>query len=866
MGNIRLFLLSALFLLAAFPLFSRDITVIVIDADLDYPLEGAVIRTRDGVEYICDENGRAVLEIPENRQLILNAFYPGYETGAITIPVTGDTFTIQMHLSGILHGSELVIEASMPNVSETRPGRSIAVTEREISQTGEIGIVEDVMNTIKLLPGVNYSGMFNAQPSIRGGYPGDMSASMDGFTINNPYFWAGGVSIFDPRMVQSAQLSHGVFSSRFGHTISGLLEITTRRPPPTQTLFELGINTSAANFSLSLPFQKGGLIIMGRITYYDPLILLAQGLSDSITFLSAVNYINQAPYIRTATVSGNYRFTDSLELSGTLFWGMDGVGVNYENETRTSVLNSDSVIKMDFANYQGFLTSSLSWNPRTDMLLKFMIGLGYEDTETEGGMTTDIKAKTVVGSYSESADLFSEGKYNFLNYSLINQSDFYFNTQLRTDFDWEITPRILLSAGVQEILNWKEASGDQEVINEVRFSNLPPLQQIAIKSLFPLLNDIWDDENLRVGIPVHYSPDTGNFFLSTSLYALAEYNNDNKLKIELGLRMDHFHLAGNNFSISSDPVLNPRLNIEYNVLRGSGILQSLDLSVGTGLFSTIDSNVYDAEAKFGIEKLEPNRSLTSVLGIRFEFADSLSLNIEGYYKYIFNRMYISMPLTINDMGLEIRPQFDGIGHSWGVDLMLHKVQSRFWDGWISYSFNWTKYNDPGGITGGRGISGGNRGNDWYYPYYHRFHNVNIVANYRPVQFINIYLRFGIASGTQISRRTGNAPISYPVLIYDKDNPAASKFIEKFYWPSVYDDSYRTTPSLPLDLKVSFFGSNPSGRTRWEIYIAVENILAFVSAQGNTSFNQYTGQVDTGSASASYEIPIPIPSFGFKISY
>jgi hypothetical protein len=71
----------------------------------------------------------------------------------------------------------------------------------------------------------------------------------------------------------------------------------------------------------------------------------------------------------------------------------------------------------------------------------------------------------------------------------------------------------------------------------------------------------------------------------------------------------------------------------------------------------------------------------------------------------------------------------------------------------------------------------------------------------------------------------------------------------------------------MDIKFSILGSSNKGKTRYELYVAVENVLALVyNAEGNTSFNSYTGEVDTGSMSAAYEMPIPIPSFGFKINY
>jgi hypothetical protein len=314
--------------------------------------------------------------------------------------------------------------------------------------------------------------------------------------------------------------------------------------------------------------------------------------------------------------------------------------------------------------------------------------------------------------------------------------------------------------------------------------------------------------------------------------------------------------------------LNPRLNLDFNLLKNYGFVKSLDLSAGTGLFSAMNTNVFVAEKQFDIEEMKPNRSWTSVLGTKLELPESLSFNIEGYYKHIWDRLYV--PIYLEPGSYYAKPYFNGEGRVWGIDLMLQKAQSRYWDGWLSYSYNWARYRDPeveqDGKRPGMGISGGTRGDDWYFPSYHRFHNLNLVLNIKPVPRINIYTRFGIASGVQILRRTGKSPESYPIYIYDPDSND-SKFIELYRWPSERDENKRTTPSLPLDIKFSILGNNKTGKSQYELYVAVENALSLLySAQGNTSYNQYTGKEDKGNTTASYEIPIPIPSFGFKISY
>ena len=855
-------------------LFARDVKITVQDAELQIPLEGAMIRSWDGVDYFCDKNGNSVINIPDERQVVIRASYPGYETARLVITVTGSEFIIDLRLSGIMESRELVIEASRPGASETRTGRSVAVGAKEIAQTAEIGIIEDVMSTVKLLPGVGYVGLFDAQPSIRGGEPGDMSASLDGFYISNPYHWGGGFSIFDPRMVQSAQLSHGVFSSRYGHTISGLLEITSRAPSPDEIQFELGINTSAANFNISLPLAgKGGILFMGRVTYYDPVIAIAKELSKKIEELEIINSVRTAPYIRSGTITGNYRFLENLELTATGFWGMDGVGVTYESLSYTPSLKSSTSAEFDYTNYQGFLTTTFSWNPQNNMLLKFSAGTGYVDAVVDGKMFFNIFDKefseAFKNDYSD-LSLVAPNRYQYYNDIIVEESDLLFNVQGRVDYDWELTDGLLVAAGVQEMFSMYNISGSQMLSAETHFKNLDSKDQNWIKALLffngiSYVSPVYND--LRIEFPIEYSPDVKNKLFATSFYTLTEYNTlDNRLKTELGLRIDHFYLIGKNgFSVQTDPTMNPRLNIDFNILKNRNIIKSFDLTAGTGIFSSVNNIFSVAEEKYNITKAKPSRSWTSVFGTRLEFPESLYFNIEGYYKYVYDRTYIPVAFGIDD--LNINPQFDGEGKVWGIDLMLQKVQSRYWDGWLSYSFSWAKYHDPGGRYNTMGISGGNRGDDWYFPSYHRFHNINLVFNFRPINRINIYTRFGFASGVQVSRRIGDGPISYPVFVLNNEAVDNSYFIEKYYWPAVTDENNRTTPSLPMDIKFSIYGNNNTGKTRYELYVAVENMLALLySAQGNTSFNSYTGEIDNGSNSASYEIPIPIPSFGFKISY
>jgi hypothetical protein len=848
-------------------LFAREISVYVEDTDLGIPLEGALIRSWDGEEYVCDEEGRALVDVPDDRQVVLHGSYPGYENGRLTIGIEENDFTLGLHLAGILESRELIFEMSRPGVNETRTGRSVALSEKNIEKVAEIGIIEDVMTAVKLLPGVGYANTFNAQPSIRGGHPGDLSATLDGFYIEQPYFWGGAFSIFDPRMVKSAQLSHGVFSTRYGHTISGLLDVTSQRPSPTDVELELGISTSVTNMALSIPlFGKGGIMLMGKVTYYDPVVMAAKGLADHIEELEIVNAVSTTPYIRTGTLTADYRVNQDLSLDFTGFFGADGAGALYENESEQQGYTSKSDMEFDWRSYQLFLIGALTWNPRPDMIFRVSTGWGRNQEDLLGDMVYNVRVPFSDQFKAKYGHLFSGSPflgdfYSFDTGTKIESTSTTTNLQGRIDYDWDLGKGFIFALGVQGLYNqWLQDGSINSRSEEESQSFLDRIAAYMAALGRPFDPSSYNIIGDYVNYPSVFSFVTENSAFASSAYALTEYETPNgRFGAELGLRLDHFYFTGKDFSLNSKPVLNPRLNLDFVALKNKGFVESLSLTAGTGLFSSTSDVISLLEGSGGDIELRPNLSVSTVAGLKFEFPEGLSLNIEGYYKHVFDRTYVTSsyaPDNITTMNREYH--FDGQGRIWGFDLMLQKLESRYWDGWISYSFNHAMYRESRYVNNdGTGPASGN----WYYPNFHRFHVINLVLNIRPLRQFNISTRLGFVSGVPLSVIDG-IPQSYSVQILE-----TGQIIEKWKRPSRRDNDNRTTWSLPLDLKFSLYRFNRKGKVISEIYLAVENVLALVyQAKGNGTFNGYTGQEDRGNDTASYEIPVPIPSFGFKWSY
>jgi hypothetical protein len=700
---------------AVLPLGARDVSVTILDGELGIPLEGAEIRSYDGTDYLGDSEGRVVLTVPDDQPVLIRGSYPGYSSERLTIDLEHDEFVLELSLTGILEARELVLEESREREVE-EPEVHVMVPEKEeveIQPTEEPEIVEVEMPPIAPSPELDYP----EPPIIRGGQSGDLMAVMDGFYIENPYHWDGGFSIFDPRMVQSARPSHGVFSARYGHTMSGILDLSVKKPAPQALEFDLGLSSSVADASLSFPLNsRGGVMITGRLTYYDPVVLAAQGISLGLGLEGRpVQAISTTPYIRNAALRSSYRFTDKLELGLTGFFGADGVAVDAERRT----------------NYQGFGFADLSYTLRDDMVLKAGLGAGFLRLERNGDMVgLDLDDRTTV--------------------------------QARLDFDWDLGRGFLVSLGLEE-------------------------------SYARLKAEIAPPQNYRNG-EIHS--------LASSVYLLGEYGDPERfLGAELGLRLDHVFFTGDAFFANSLPVLSPRLNFDFNLLKNRGPFDSLTLSLGVGLFSSTTElpDTLWKPASSGDSLVKPSRALTGMGGLGIEFSGGIGLDVEAYYKYVFDRTYVFSDLT----GRKVLD--DGQGHVWGLDLTLQKAEGRYIDTWIAYSFNQTRYREPGLPEGSSPIINAVSG-DWYSPPLHRSHELNLVLNIKPTEAFTIATRLGV---------TGPEPVS-----------------------------------IPLDIRFSFFYHKPPGKVREEFYVAVENLLAlFYTVDG-----------------APYNIPIPIPSFGFRWSY
>ena len=849
---------AALAAWAAALLGAAGLEVRVQDRELELPLEGVILQislsgpTLPGGMTIKGEtgaDGSAVLEIPDEfARGVLGAQFPGYETARLPVRPGASEILVEMNISGVIEGKELVVERKAPGVADEESGVSVAMDKRDMETTANIGLVEDVMNSIKTLPGVTYAGGWNAQPSIRGGYPSQMGTVLDGVYIIAPFHWGGAFSIFNPNMVESAKMSHGIFSARYGRAMSGLLEVTTINPKSEAFRFDVINSTTSLEAFAQIPLgKKAGLFTGGKITYMETLAFLNDEILKSEPKLGET--IPTMPFIRDMYAKLWFTPEPELSFSFNAFFGSDGIGTFFDGTTD----GIRTVSSFDWLNLMGFAAAHARWMPGDRTAIKALAA--YNNNTMNFSFDNAISGtRAYSGSFLDAFDT----TYDADDDGLIRGSSEYAmdgidlkvdsvqtiqQLQGKLETDILISGSHIVSFGADEVFQF--FTSDQDV------NGMTVIGEAPNQTYYPVNSSL----NLE-----------GNRVLNTSAFALWSFGNENStIRGEAGIRGDHFYLWNKNFDINTWPVANPRASAEWTPIRGEGMLEALTFSAGTGFFSMVPLDSLAADEQFEIEsfKIGPDRSWFQIIGAQADLADDWTFRIEGYYKQYFNRLYFTNRYIYNEAGepetLTYDIHTDGKGFSAGFDLMLQKKNGRHFDGYLSWSYVVTKYYNPASPQEEGDTSAyGEPLEEWFYPSFHRFHSLNLIANWKPVSGLTLTAKASLATG---------APRSKPGDITATGIEYNGAIIERYTRSETYDEGLRNGISCPVDFRISYASYKPGSKIRTEIYFALEDVFVnLYKAKGNTSFDPYTGKEIENSDSADYNIGIPTPSIGYKLSY
>ncbi len=811
--------------------------VYVADRDLGVPLEGVRILVQEtGEEFITDAKGEAVLAIPADvTRTVIFTELPGYAPKKTLIRDFTQTTIILMLMEGVLEGEELVIEEKAIGKSDEKVGVSTLVEKEMIQSAGKMGIIEDVMSAVSVLPGVIYNGGFGSYFSVRGSDPDGLTAIMDGFVVRYPYHWGGGYSIFNPNMVESVKFSAGVFSPRYGQASSGILEIST--VDPTDGLrYSIVNSTSTFEVFMQSPFgkdEKGGFFAGTRLTNYDLTFQLVRStLEDEGTTFSRI------PYIYDGYMKVFYQPAETVEWYLNSFWGNDGIGVKTIDPDSDTSKEVTTDFDFTWENTDFFMNSGIKLLAGDRLFIHLLGGYEYWLARADGSFT-DYGNQAYSEEYK---NLYAPGSDSYY----VNTESAFVNDiilrsyQLRGDTDYTIGDYLILQNGLGATLD----DTDYEVRGtyySIDFDGRVPVYRRKTYDPQPVSKKI-----------------INSFVYSNLQWEIIP----GELTADIGCRIDHSYFSGDGFTVNTYPVPGPRINLRYTRKNEKSFFKENTWSIGAGLFSKTPFETLTLNKEMDIDDYDiaVPKTVMSILGWETKMPLGYRFKIETYYKHVFDRFYYNTSYDESTGREDILIHNDGTGNILGFDLLLDRRTSRYFDGMLSYSFNYARYKDPenDGITDDDNIRG-----RWYYPDFHRFHTLNLLLNIKPYSWMTFTTKAGFATGVPRKKYGEREMFNAEIENSDGSTSSAELYTRRAY----YSDTLRTWISIPLDLKLSVHNYYKKSRIQWESYIAAEDVLSpllkKISPENQITTNQYTGEEKMEPSS---DFSFLMITLGSKISY
>lgn len=817
-----------------YPIFSLELSILVVDKDLELPLEGVEItKLETGECFYTDNNGRSKILFPKEKDaLLLEVGLIGYQKKVTRVTENSKDIVIELLMDGVIKGNELIVEAEAIGISDDKVGVSTVIDREIIKSSAKIGIVEDVMTAVKILPGVIHSGTMGSKVSVRGGDPTGLTTVIDGFVLKYPYHFDGMFTILNPNIVESIKFSPGIFSVKDGQATSGLLEVNTIEPNDgfkINTIFSTIMTETFIQFPIGKE-KKGGILSGVRVTN---LTLAVEANEKKAEFdknevmKKQMSALAIPPYMNDFYLKAYYNLSERFKLSINTMLARDGVkmkdyGLNMEKYKDEEIKPSSN---NNFLNDDFFINGKINMLLTDNLLID--LGLSYEIWDKS------IKSQQIRDHFREDIDNSEVLLLDSSTEMLVKKKAL----QGRADLNWNLNNRVLMQGGV--------GYTSDKVLSKLKGSRW----DYTADESPTLIKTYFDFDSTDGSINQHQSFIYGA--VDTSLIK-------NYLNMEAGVRVDHLYITGkDDYSLNTYPEVAPRINLTFYPKIKNRVLLKNSFSIGAGLFNKIPEGLENLTKELDLANFECRQEKTfmSVMGWETKLPSRFNFKIEGYYKYLYNRFYLNQNTDEHNITTPIL-NFNGYGRVFGGDLILERKNSRYIDGVLTYTFVHARYNDPnssGDINLTRVY-----GED-YWPDFHRFHTLNLLLNIKPKPGFSVITKLGYASGTPDLESGEEQNITSTVT----DASGEEREITEIKRSYQYSDTLRSHFQIPLDVKLLWSNAAGDSKVQWYFYFAVQNILGPAISNYQASQDNKRGIVR---AYPDNELNMFIPSIGFSLSY
>ena len=251
------------------------VTGFVLQEENDLPLPGATVALTQEETVLAgdvtDTTGYYRIEAPRPGTYVLQVAYLGFASAAMPIEIADDSLRRDFRLARTLLDPGLRVEVSAPRI-QLPSDVAVSVTQVSAERVRTLaGGGEDVLQALRVFPGVQTSGDHSTQLYIRGGTPDQNLILIDDIEVFSPYQLSGMGSLLNPELVRDVELFAGTMPVEYGDRLSSALVVTTRDGRTDGRVHgRLNSTLMTINGTLegSTGFWDGSWIASGRKTYF----------------------------------------------------------------------------------------------------------------------------------------------------------------------------------------------------------------------------------------------------------------------------------------------------------------------------------------------------------------------------------------------------------------------------------------------------------------------------------------------------------------------------------------------------------------------------------------------------------------------
>jgi TonB family protein len=626
---------------------------IVVDRFKKQPIAGVKIAVKDlQVETVTDENGAFAFT-----DLPVGT-HPVELSGTGLVTTTTDEEITAKHKRTVKYYAEPREEGVDDEqiVKATRIKKETASVSIRTEEARKVpGTSGDTLKVVQNLPGVGRSSFGSGQLIVWGSAPNETRVFLDGVAIAALYHGGGLRSTINSDLIKSIELLPGAFGAEYGLGIGGLVKAETRALPRDGTHGYVALDVIDASALISTALSsRARIAIAGRRSHLGSVLaqLTSQDVGDFVPI----------PQYYDGQILAQIDLGKDEQLEIAALGSDDQLTRAIDATDPAEVRRQDSHDRY----YRGFARYTRILDDGSSVFV--VPSVGWD------GNTT----RAAFGAVPTTLDVAS------------------WRYALRAGYRRKLDPHITLSVGL-------DGSGLRSKLSRLGSVNLPPREGDVTVFGQPPGDQVNAD---------HWTAS----IVSVAPYAFAELSLG-PLAVTPGLRIDPYLIDGSRLTpiVGNTPALGyrrmsiaiePRLSATYQATR------ELQLRAGGGIYDQ-PPDPTDVSAVFGNPTLGPIRAYHASAGIAYRITGTFSAELVGFYKYIdqlASRSELATPPLATALIQE------GVGRSFGGQLLLRQELSHGLFGWFTYSMIRSERKD-------------HPDTDWRLLDYDQTHIISVLASY-----------------------------------------------------------------------------------------------------------------------------------------